>query len=45
MSVRMAQIGCHEKDFHEILHLIIFKKSGEKIQVALNSDKNNNFFT
>jgi len=30
---------------HEILYLIIFRKSGEKIRVSVNSDKNNGYFT
>jgi len=32
----MEQIGSHEKDSREILHLIIFQKSGAKIQISLN---------
>jgi hypothetical protein len=32
MSIRMEQIGSHKKDFHEILHLIIFKKSSQKFK-------------
>jgi hypothetical protein len=33
------------EDFHEILYLSIFRKSVEKIQVSLKSDKNNGYFT
>ena len=31
-------------DFHKILHLSIFRKSVEKIQVSLKYDKNNRYF-
>jgi len=31
-------------DFHEIWYLNIFKKSAQKIQVSLKSDKNNRYF-
>jgi hypothetical protein len=37
-SVRM-ELGTHWTDFHEILYLITFQKSVEKIQVSLKSDK------
>ena len=40
-SVRMEQLGSHWTDFHEIWYLIIFRKTVEKIQVSLKSDKNN----
>jgi hypothetical protein len=43
--VRMEQLGSHWTDFHEILYLNIFRKSAEKIQVSLKSDKNNGYFT
>jgi len=39
-SVRMEQLGSHWTDFHEIWHLSVFRKSVEKIQVSLKSDKN-----
>ena len=42
---RMEQLGSHLKDFHEILYLNIFRKTDEKIQVSLKSDKNNRYFT
>ena len=41
----MEQLGSDWKDFHEILYLSIFRKSVEKIQVSLNSDKNNEYVT
>ena len=37
----MEQLGSHRTDFHEILYLSIFRKSVQKIQVSLKSDKNN----
>ena len=33
------------EDFHEILYLCIFRKSVEKIQVSLKSDRNNGYYT
>jgi len=36
----MEQLGSHWMDFHDILYLSIFRKSVEKIQVPLKSDKN-----
>jgi len=44
-SVRMEQLDSHWTDFHEILYLSSFRKSVEKIQVSLKSDKNNGYFT
>jgi len=41
LSVGMEQLGSDWKDFDEILYFSIFRKSVEKIQVSLNSDKNN----
>ena len=43
-SVRMEQLGSNWKDFREIWYLGIFRKSFEKIQVSLKSDKNNWYF-
>jgi hypothetical protein len=40
-SVHMEQLGSHWTDFHDILYLNIFRKSLEKIQVPLKSEKNN----
>jgi len=40
----MEQLGSQWMDFYEILYLISFKISVEKIQVSLKSDKNNVFF-
>ena len=44
-SVRMKHSGSHWKDFHDILHLNIFRKSVQKSQVSLKSYKNNGYFT
>jgi len=43
-SLRMEQVGSHWTDFREIWYLKIFRKSVEKIQVPLKSDKNNGHF-
>ena len=40
-SVRIEQLCSDWVDFHEILHLCIFRKSVEEIQVSLKSDKYN----
>jgi len=40
LSVCMEQT-----DFHEIRYLSIFRKSVDKIQASLKSEKNNEFFT
>jgi hypothetical protein len=49
MSVRlsgsMEQFGFHWTEFHEILNFKIFRKSVEKIQVPLKSNKNKGLFT
>jgi hypothetical protein len=45
LSVRMEQLGCHWTYFHEILYLRILRKSVEKVEVPLKSDKNNDYFT
>ena len=42
---RHEQLDFLSTDFHEILHLRIFQKSVEKIQVSLKSEKNNVSFT
>jgi hypothetical protein len=44
-SFRMKQLGTQRTDFHWSLHLIIFRKSVEKIQVSLKPDKNDGYFT
>ena len=44
-SDRMEQLGSHWTDFHEIRCFSIFRKSLEKIQVSLQSDKNKYYFT
>jgi hypothetical protein len=43
MSVRMEQLGSHWTECLGILYLRIFRKSVEKIQVWLKSDKNEYF--
>jgi hypothetical protein len=45
LSVRMEQLGSRWTDSYGILYLSIFRKSVEKIQVSLKSDKNNGYFT
>jgi len=45
LSVRMQKLGSHSMDFRVICCFSIFPKSVEKIQVSLNSDKNNWHFT
>ena len=35
LSVCMEQRGCHCTDFHEILYLSIFRKSGYKISIFI----------
>jgi hypothetical protein len=44
LSVRMEHLGSHWTNFHEILYLRAFRKSAEKIQVSLESDKNIGYF-
>ena len=45
LSVCTEQLGSHWTDFHEIWYLSIFRKSVEKIQTSLKSEKNNGSFT
>jgi hypothetical protein len=45
LFVSMEQIGSHRMGIHEILYVNIIRKSVEKIQVHLKSDKNNGYFT
>jgi len=46
LSVCLEHLGSHWMDFQEILYMtLFFRKSVEKIQVALQSDKNNGYFT
>ena len=40
-SVRREQLGSHRTDFHEVLYLVIFRETVEKILVSLQSDRNN----
>jgi hypothetical protein len=42
--LRMEQLDSHWTDFDEICFLGLFRKSVEKIQVLLKSDKNNEYF-
>jgi hypothetical protein len=44
LSIRMAQLGFHWTDFHEICYLTTFQISVYKIQVELKSDKNKEYF-
>jgi len=44
-SVRIEQLDSHWTDFYDIWYLRIFRKSVEKIQVSLKSDKNKGYFT
>jgi len=41
----MEQLGFHWTDFYKISYVTVFKKSVGKIQVLLNSGKNNGKFT
>jgi hypothetical protein len=42
-SVHIEQLGFHWTDFRKIWYLSIFRKYVEKIQVSLQSDKNNRY--
>jgi hypothetical protein len=44
-SVGMEELGCNLTDFHEVLHLSIFRKSLEKVQVSSKPDKKAGHFT
>jgi len=41
----MEQLGSHWTDIQEIGYMKIFKKSVEKFQVRLQSDKNEGYFS
>jgi len=41
----MEQLWSHWTDFLKILHLIVFPKYVEKIEVSLKSNNNNGYFT
>ena len=45
LSVRKQQLGSHWTNFYKILYLSVFRKSVQKIQVSLKSDKSNGYFT
>jgi hypothetical protein len=44
LSIWLEHLGSHWMAFHESSYLSIFRKSVEKIQVSLKSDKNNGHF-
>jgi hypothetical protein len=44
-SLHLKQLGSHWTDFNEIVYLSSFKKSVDKIEVLLKSDKKNGHFT
>jgi len=41
----MEQIGSHWTNFYEILSLLIFRKTVDKMQVSFTLDKNKGYFT
>jgi hypothetical protein len=45
LPILMEQLGSYWTDFYGILYFRIFRKSVEKIQVSLKSDKNSGYFT
>jgi len=45
LSVRIEQHGSHWKDFHEIYHLSVIRKSVKKIQVSLKAYQNSRYLT
>ena len=45
LSFRKVHLWSHWRDFHEIWYVRIFRKSVEKIQIPLKSDKNSRYFT
>jgi len=44
LPVRIEQLCSHWMDIHEIQYFCIFRKSVEKIQVSLKSEKINRYF-
>jgi hypothetical protein len=44
-SVRMEQLSSHGTGFHEIWYNCCSRKSAEKIQISLKSNKSNGYFT
>jgi len=44
-SFRLGQLSSHWTDIYETRYSRIFKKSVQKLQVALRSEKNNRYFT
>jgi hypothetical protein len=45
LSARMEQLGSHWTNFPEISNLSVFRKSVEKFQISLKSEKSNGYFT
>jgi hypothetical protein len=45
LSVRMKQLNFNWTEFDEIRCLRLFRKTVQKIEVLLKSDKNNGYFT
>ena len=43
--IPMEQVGSHWMDFYEIWYLSIIRKFAETIQISLQTDKNNGYFT
>jgi len=41
--VRLEQLGYHSTEFHDIWYLNIFRKSAQKFEVAIKSDKHNRY--
>jgi hypothetical protein len=44
LTVRMEKLDSHWTDFYESMYFSIFRKSVEKSEVSLKSDKNNGYF-
>jgi len=44
-AVRMEQLSYHWRDLHENLYSSVYRKSVEKIQVSLETDTNDVYFT
>ena len=43
-SIRIEQLGSHWTEFHKIRYLRIIRKSAEKVEASLKSDKKNGYF-
>ena len=44
-SVRTEELGSQFRDFHEIWHLSIFRRTFDTVQLSLKSDNNTQYFT